>query len=94
MPILKIEMLSTQKSTMTILFIDFDFFPDLQGRFGWFVNLLLWLTKITQHIPDFCLKTNQEKLVCFFSCDVIPAIRISVKICNDILMERRKLLYR
>ena len=42
MPILKTEMLSTQKSTMTILFIDFDFFPDLKGRFGWFVNLLLF----------------------------------------------------
>ena len=54
----------------------------------------IWLTKITQHIPDFCLTTNQEKLVCIFSCDVIPVIRISAKNCNDILMERRKLLYR
>ena len=27
---------------MTLLFIDFDFSPDLQGRVGWFVNLLLY----------------------------------------------------
>ena len=40
MPTLKIEMFSTQKSAMTLLFIDFDFFPDLQGQFGWFVNHL------------------------------------------------------
>ena len=31
----------TPKSAMTRLFIDFDFFSDLQGRFGWFVNFLL-----------------------------------------------------
>ena len=35
-------MFSTQKSPITLLFIDFDFFPDLQGPFGWFVNFLLY----------------------------------------------------
>ena len=54
----------------------------------------IWITKLTHYRPDFCLKMNQEKLVYIFSCDVIPVIRISAKICNDILMERRKLLYR
>ena len=41
MPILKIDMFSTQKSAMTLLFNDFDFSPNLQGLFRWFVNLLL-----------------------------------------------------
>ena len=41
MPILKIECLAhKKKNAITLLFIDFDFSPDLQRRFGWFVNLL------------------------------------------------------
>ena len=57
MLILKIEMFSTQKSAMTLLFIDFDFFPDLQGRFGWFVNLLLYLLT---YILTYLLKESKS----------------------------------
>ena len=52
------------------------------------------ITKIAYSVTGFCFKSNQEKLVCIFSCDIIPVIRIGVKICNDILIARRKLLYR
>ena len=51
-------------------------------------------TKIAYSIPGFCFKSNQEKLVCIFSCDIIPMIRISAKICNDILVARCKHFYR
>ena len=51
-------------------------------------------TKIAQHIPEFDTKTKQEKFICILSCDVVPVIRISAKICNDILMLRRQFLYK
>ena len=38
---MKVEMFGTQKSTMPLSFSNFDFFADLQGRFGRFANLLL-----------------------------------------------------
>ena len=50
--------------------------------------------KIAQHIPEFDTKTKQEKFICILSCDVVPVIRISAKICNDILMLRRQFLYK
>ena len=53
-----------------------------------------WFVKLRQHIPDFYVKTKQEKLICIFSCDIIPVIRLSGKICSDILKERRKILYK
>ena len=53
-----------------------------------------WFVKLRQHIPDFYVKTKQEKLICIFSCDIIPVIRLNAKICSDILKERRKLLYK
>ena len=43
-------------------------------------------TKVAYSIPGFCFKSSQQKLVCIFSCDIIPVIRISAKICNDILV--------
>ena len=46
---------------MTLLFFDFDFFSDLQGRFGWFVNLLLsyigMIKKFDDNLKSF--KENQ-----------------------------------
>ena len=51
-------------------------------------------SKITKYIPDFLSMTNQEKLICIFSSYIIPVIRISAKICNDILNTRRSLLYK
>ena len=39
-------------------------------------------------------KSKREKFVCILSCDVVPVIRISAKICNDILALRRQLLYK
>ena len=51
-------------------------------------------SKITNYIPDFLSKTNQEKLICIFSSDIIPVIRISAKISNDILNTRRSFLYK
>ena len=51
-------------------------------------------SKITKYIPDFLSKINQEKLICIFSSDTIPVIRISARICNDILNTRRSLLYK
>ena len=53
-----------------------------------------WFVKLRQHIPEFYWKTKQEKLICIFSCDIIPVIRLSAKICSEILKERRKLLYK
>ena len=53
-----------------------------------------WFVKLRLHIPEFYSKTKQEKLICIFSCDIIPVIRLSAKICNDILTERCKLLYK
>ena len=53
-----------------------------------------WFVKLRQYIPDFYVKTKQEKLICIFSCEIIPVIRLSAKICSDILKERRKLLYK
>ena len=38
---LNVEMFSTQKSAMPLSFSDFDFFADLQDRFGRFANLAL-----------------------------------------------------
>ena len=51
-------------------------------------------SKIAQHIPEFYTKTKHEKFICVLSCDVVPVIRISAKICNDILMLRRQFLYK
>ena len=51
-------------------------------------------TKIAQHIPEFDTKTKQEKFICVLSCDAVPVICISAKICNDILMLRRHFLYK
>ena len=38
---MKVEMFGTQKSAMLFLFSNFDFFVNLQGRFGRFTNLPL-----------------------------------------------------
>ena len=64
MPILKIECLAhthTQKNAITLLFIDFDFSPDLQGRLGWFVNLLLYL--VPRKKDDTSVESVGEKSV-------------------------------
>ena len=53
-----------------------------------------WFVKLRQHIPEFYSKTKQEKLICTFSCDIIPVIKLSAKICSEILKERGKLLYK
>ena len=53
-----------------------------------------WFAKLREHVPDFYTKTRQDKLICIFSCEIIPVIRLSAKICNDILSERRKQLYK
>ena len=38
----KVEMFDIQKCALPLLFIDFDFFANLQGRFGRFTNLALY----------------------------------------------------
>ena len=53
----------------------------------------LLFNRVAQHIPEFYLKSNQEKLVYILNCDIIPVIRICAKICNDILTTRRNDLY-
>ena len=53
-----------------------------------------WLIKLRLHIPEFYSKSKQEKIIYIFSCDIIPVIRLSAKICSEILKERRKLLYK
>ena len=53
-----------------------------------------WFAKLREHVPDFYTKTRQDKLICIFSCEIIPVIRLNAKICNDILSERRKQLYK
>ena len=51
-------------------------------------------SKLLQHIPDFDDKSKHEKFMCILSCDDVPVIRICAKICNDIHMLRRRLLYK
>ena len=51
-------------------------------------------SKITNYIPGFLSKTNQKKLICVLSSDIIPVIRISDRICNEILNTRHSLLYK
>lgn len=51
-------------------------------------------SKIAQHIPEFVAKSKHEQFLCILSCDVTPVIRISAKICHDILTLRRNLLYK
>ena len=41
-----VEMFDIQKCALPLLFGDFDFFANLQGRFGRFVNLALWCLKM------------------------------------------------
>ena len=41
----------------------------------------------------FYIKTHQEKIVCILYCGNISVIRISAKVCNDILTTRRNVLY-
>ena len=53
-----------------------------------------WFVKLGEHIPEFYIKTKQEKIICIFSCDIIPVIRLSAKICSDTIKERHKLLYK
>ena len=50
-------------------------------------------TRISRNLPGFEAKSNTEKLTCILGCDLIPVIRISAKICSDILIRRRQLLY-
>ena len=51
--IMKVKMLDVQKCTLPLLFSDFDFFANLQGRFIRFTNLALLTTDFIKY-KSFC----------------------------------------
>ena len=44
--------------------------------------------KLSYFIPNFEVKSNSDKVACILDCELTPVIRMSVKICSDILIRR------